>query len=342
MNLLLVMCLGLSPLGQTATPLSADLNGDGVIDHEDLALFHLHWHERGSVPVATPTPTHTSVPTDTPAPTSTPAPTNTPGELPTAVTIDLPGLPAGAKPLEMVLLPAGSFLMGSSDAWSSSKEQPVHEVTIGYPFYISTCEVTQAQWLAVMGTWPGTAPNTLYGLGDDYPAYYVSWQDCQTFVGSLNQTGQGTFRLPSEAEWEYACRGSESNPNRYARFFFGDSDCPPDQSITCNLDNYAWWSGNSPPTSYGAKEAGGKIANDYGLFDIHGNVWEWCLDYAHDDYTGAPSDGSPWVSPASSYRIARGGSWNLDANYSRSAYRQGEPPSSRAAWFGFRLVREAR
>jgi formylglycine-generating enzyme required for sulfatase activity len=211
-------------------------------------------------------------------------------------------------------------------------------VQIGYPFYFGKYEITQAQWLAVMGSWPGTAPNSVYGLGDDYPAYYVSWGDCQAFVDGLNQTGQGTFRLPSEAEWEYACRGSESNSNRYDRFYFGDSDCPSTGATTCNLGDYAWWSGNSQV--FGTKVVGMKIPNDYGLYDVCGNVWEWCLDYSHDDYTGAPADGSAWTDPTSSYRITRGGSWQLDANYCRSAYRNNESPASRAAWFGFRVVRE--
>jgi formylglycine-generating enzyme required for sulfatase activity len=342
MNLALMALLSFSTLAQTPTPNPADLNGDGVVDFQDLAIFQAQWGKNRQQAPATATPTHTPIPTDTPVLTNTPVPTNTPGELPPQITIDLAGLPAGAKPLEMVLIPAGSFLMGSSDEWSGLMEQPVHEVTIGYSFYIGRYEITQAQWLAVMGNWPNTEPNGVNGLGDDYPAYYISWGNGQAFIDALNQLGKGTFRYPSEAEWEYACRGSASNPHRYNRFYFGDSDCAPDQCTGCSLDTFAWWCGNNLfPNYYGTKPVGGKSPNDYGLYDMHGNVWEWCQDYAHSDYVGAPTDGSAWDYPFIDARMNRGGSWQLDANFVRSAYRRNDPPLTKAAWIGFRIVREA-
>jgi len=139
----------------------------------------------------------------------------------TTLSIDLPGLAPGARPLRMVRIPAGSFWMGTTGTsrdGNSGYELPRHQVNIGYDFYMGETEVTQAQWHAIMGSNPASG----YGVGNDHPVYYVSWDDCQAFIAALNELGQGTFRLPSEAEWEYACRGSASNPNRYAPFSFGD------------------------------------------------------------------------------------------------------------------------
>lgn len=311
---------------QTPTPVPGDINRDGIVDYEDLMLLQAEWHEEGGLPRS-------------PTPTETPLPTATPGDS-SEITVNLPELPGDAKPLVLVRIAAGAFLMGSSDSWATSMEQPVHEVTIGYDFYIGKCEITQAQWLAVMDTWPGTEPAGLTGLGDDYPAYYVSWNDCQAFVDALNQLGQGTFRLPSEAEWEYACRGSASNPERYARYYFGDSDCAQIGTASCQLDDYAWWASTALPPQYGTKEVGQLIPNDLELYDMHGNVFEWCEDYWHEGYEGAPADGSAWLSPQAPERVIRGGAWHLDAPFHRSAYRRLWSPGERHNYIGFRIVRE--
>jgi len=328
---LLVLLVGFVS-AQTPAPLPADFNGDGIVDADDLLILRRQW---GWEAPSTPSPTQG------PAHTPTPTPTSTPGPLPAEITVDLPGLPPGAASLDMVLVPAGAFLMGSSDSWATANEQPVHEVSLAYRFYVARREITQAQWLAVIGSWPGTAPSATNGLGDDYPAYYLSWNDCRAFIDALNQTGQGTFRLPSEAEWEYACRGAASNPNRYDRFYFGDSDCGQYCS-PCGLDAYAWWCGNNFPNGpFGTKGTGLKIPNDLGLFDMHGNVWEWCQDYWHNGYEGAPDDGSPWLDPTASQRSIRGGAWNLDAPFNRSACRSSDAPGARASWIGFRLIMNA-
>lgn len=256
------------------------------------------------------------------------------------IIIDLPG----GVTMEMILIPAGSFMMGSDDpGWSDSYEQPVHEVNIVYDFYMGKFEVTQAQWLALMGSWPDTAPSSRYGVGDDYPAYFISWSNCQDFITALNQhitdTGQGhaTFRLPSEAEWEYACRAGTTT-----RFYFGDSNCSSsrdnDAFNSCDLDSYAWWGGNKTP--YGSKPAGGKLPNAFGLFDMHGNVYEWCQDSWHDDYTGAPADGSAWESPGRLYKPVRGGPWSYNARYCRSASRLYSYHSYSVYLIGVRVVRE--
>jgi len=202
-----------------------------------------------------PTPS----PTPSPALTPTPTPTPWPGE----VTVYLPG----DVPLALIPIPTGSFQMGSPDTERSrsSYEGPVHTVNIAYDFYMGKTELTQRQWLAVMNSWPGTAPSSLYGLGDNYPAYYISWNDCQNFITALNthvtDTGQGpaTFRLPSEAEWEYACRAGTQT-----RFFFGDSLSVDDLStdgpagtLPGNRSDYMWFGANISP--YGSKPVGTKL-----------------------------------------------------------------------------------
>jgi len=264
------------------------------------------------------------------------------GEYP-ADTLLLPG----DVPLVLVRIPAGSFQMGSPDTERSrwSDEGPVHTVMIDYDFYMGKYEVTQAQWLAVMGSSPGGYAWD-YGQGDTYPAYYVSWNDAQNFITALNthitNTGQGpaTVRLPSEAEWEYACRGGTQT-----RFYFGDSLSVDDY---CEDDGtrsqYMWYCGNNPDygePGYGSKPVGGKLANAFGLHDMSGNVWEWCEDDWHGSYTGAPSNGSAWIdAPRGSYRVVRGGSWCSHAQFCRSADRDGGWPAYRRySRFGFRLVR---
>jgi formylglycine-generating enzyme required for sulfatase activity len=288
-------------------------------------------------PPQTPTPTPTS------SPTLTPTPTPTPGAGPEETTVYLPS----DAPMVFVRVPAGSFQMGSPDTERSrhSDEGPVHTVTITYDFYMGKTELTQRQWLAVMGSWPGSAPSSTYGVGDNYPAYFISWSDCENFIAALNQhvtdTAQGpaTFRLPSEAEWEYACRAGTQT-----RFFFGDSlsvddllTDGPAGTLPGNRSDYMWFLANNSPN--GTKPVGTKIPNQFGLYDMSGNVWEWCRDYWHGSYTGAPTDGSAWLRPTSSYWVLRGGSWYLYANHCRSAYRDAIGPGTRSSQVGARFVR---
>jgi formylglycine-generating enzyme required for sulfatase activity len=217
--------------------------------------------------------------------------------------------------------------MGSDDpGWSRPDELPVHEVNIGYDFYIGKYEVTQAQWKAVMQTSPS------HFKGDNLPVEMVNWDYCQIFITELNGITGGKFRLPSEAEWEYACRAGTTT-----RFYFGDSTCPRDTCSPCDLDDYTWWCGNSGDATH---PVGGKLPNDWGLYDMHGNVWEWCQDWYHDSYAGAPADGSAWESTAGGTRVLRGGSWENPPMVSRSALRYHQIPSGMGVEDnGFRLCR---
>jgi len=250
-------------------------------------------------------------------------------------------LPGGAK-LEMVHIPPGRFEMGSpnDEPGRSNDEGPIHTVNINYDFYIGKYLVTQAQWHAVTGN----SPARRYGVGDNYPVYYVSWEDCQAFVEKLNRMGlPGTFRLPSEAEWEYACRAGTQT-----RYFFGDSIGCGDVCEDCEAgmlpgkrSDYMWYCANHGPAGspdYVAKRVGQKLPNPFGLYDASGNLWEWCLDAYHFNYNGAPTDGSAWQGPPGSPRVLRGGAWDYHANYCRSAARNGYVSDRAYTFHGLRLV----
>jgi formylglycine-generating enzyme required for sulfatase activity len=221
----------------------------------------------------------------------------------------------------MCWIPAGSFNMGSSNGEQARDicEGPVHRVTFAVGFWMGKYELTQGQWEAVMGD----NPAHYYGVGSNFPVYGISWDNIQTFEAQLHNE----FRLPSEAMWEYACRAGTTT-----RFYWGD-----DRSYS-QIGVYAWFQGNS---SSGTHLVGEKEPNAWGLNDMSGNVWEWCEDFYHSDYTNAPSDGSPWVFPYDS-RIVRGGGWHFSAGYCRSANRRdyyGDPWFRYYSYLGFRLVR---
>ncbi len=265
-----------------------------------------------------PKPTNTTTPTftNTPVP-----PTPTPKLVIESITVNIPNLPEGAKPLEMVLIPAGTFMMGSpSSERNRGSDETQHQVTLTHDFYIGKYEITQAQWEAVMGNNP--ARN--YGVGPNYPVYYVSWNDCQEFITKLNQMGLGTFRLPTEAEWEYACRAGTTE-----RFYWGD-----DPNYT-QIEDYAWYSGNNIVN--GAKEVATKLSNPWGLFDMSGNVWEWCQDW-YSDYPSTPIT-DPIVTNSGNYRVIRGGIWSNYAGDCRSAYRNSDSPIYTGNINGFRVSR---
>jgi formylglycine-generating enzyme required for sulfatase activity len=169
--------------------------------------------------------------------------------------------------VKFTFIPAGEFWMGSDEY---DAEQPIHKVTIKNPFYLGTYPVTQREWKAVMGDYPS------YFKGDDLPVKKVSWDDVQEFIRELNEKeGTNKYRLPSEAEWEYACRAGTTT-----RFSFGDSDS--------KLGDYAWYDDNSGGKTH---PVGQKKPNPGGLYDMHGNVWECVQDTHHGDYNGAPADG---------------------------------------------------
>ena len=223
---------------------------------------------------------------------------------------------------EMVYVEGGSFDMGAtteqgSDAYDS--EYPVHSVTLS-DYYIGRCEVTQELWLAVMGSWPGTAPSNSYGVGANYPAYYISWNDCQEFVAELNRLTGRTFRLPTEAEWEYAARGG----NKSRHYKYSGSD---------NIDDVAWHYGNSGGETH---EVGTKTANELGIYDMSGNVYEWCSDWYGSYSAGAQTN--PQGPSSGTYRVLRGGSWNYNASYCRVSNRNYNDPDFSFNGLGLRLV----
>lgn len=223
--------------------------------------------------------------------------------------------------MEFVLIPAGEFEMGSpSDEEDRGDEEgPVHEVTIEQVYYLGTYEVTQEQWVEVMGDNPSDS-----NKGDNYPVEDVSWNDVQEFVEKLNEMeGTDKYRLPSEAEWEYACQAGTTT-----RYSFGDDES--------DLSEYGWYEGNSGRETH---PVGQKLPNPWGLYDMHGNVYEWVQDRYHNDYEGAPTDGSAWESGSSSARVSRGGSWLGNARYCRSTNRDLDDPGNRLDYLGFRLLR---
>lgn len=226
-------------------------------------------------------------------------------------------------------IPAGRFKMGSplSEKGRDDDEGPVHQVEIK-PFYMQTTEVTQRLWKAVMGY------NPSFFMADVLPVEQVSWNEVQLFLQRLNELDPGKdYRLPTEAEWEYACRAETTT-----RFPWGN-----DVGYH-SLDIFAWITGGADGRTH---PIGQKRPNAWGLYDMHGNVFEWCQDWYHDDYYGAPEDGSAWVSPVGEYRAHRGGSsvmtaWEYNARRSRSAFRSRSKPASRHYDLGFRLVKEVK
>jgi formylglycine-generating enzyme required for sulfatase activity len=260
--------------------------------------------------------------------------------------------------LEMVEIPAGEFLMGEDAAGAAdyekecmrysskgncagwAKEQtPQHRVRVN-SFLMGKYEVTQKQWIAVMGGLPPSMASLANEFkGDDLPVVKVSWDEAQEFIRRLNKKlklSRSVYRLPSEAEWEYAARAGMQTP-----YAFGETISP-------DTANY-WW--DKPHRNAPEKKnlghpvkVGNYPANAFGLFDMHGNVREWCEDDWHDNYSNAPTDGRVWVDTPSPglYRVPRGGGWYNNAVYCRSAIRIRNAPGSRDFNIGFRLLSTVR
>jgi formylglycine-generating enzyme required for sulfatase activity len=219
--------------------------------------------------------------------------------------------------ITMCWIPAGSFMMGRQDNEQDSfdNEDPRHEVNIGYGFWMGKYEVTQAQWEAVTGSNPSGFD------GDNRPVEQVSWNNIHDdFLSQIDED----FRLPSESEWEYACRAGTDT-----RFYWGDD---PDYD---EIGDYAWYSSNSNSQTH---DVGQKNHNAWGLLDMSGNVYEWCEDWYHDSYESAPDDGGAWVAGGGWSRVLRGGCWDINHIYCRSADRFWFDPTFRDISFGFRLV----
>jgi formylglycine-generating enzyme required for sulfatase activity len=226
--------------------------------------------------------------------------------------------------LELVPIPAGEFLMGSSDSEKDAHpiEKPQHRVRITRPFHLGKYPVTREQWKAVMG-------NTPSGFaGPKRPVDQVSWDDCRRFLDKLDKRQgipPGKFQLPSEAQWEYACRAGSKT-----RYCFGDDES--------SLAQYAWYGAyfEVPPITY---PVGRKKPNALGLFDMHGNVEEWCADWYDDRYyAGSPAE-DPTGPEAGSLRVARGAAWRSSAEFCRSASRNYFQPGDRFHGLGFRVCR---
>ncbi|MBT9314900.1 formylglycine-generating enzyme family protein [Leptothoe spongobia] len=251
-------------------------------------------------------------------------------------------LPDGIT-LRMMQIPGDTFLMGSPETEVDriNWEGPQHEVTVP-GFFLGKYAVTQAQWRAVAGL-PRVKgrlnPNPSKFKGEDRPVEQVSWHEAEEFCARLSVHTGRRYGLPSEAQWEYACRARTQTP-----FHFGET-------ITTELANYRGtddeslgWSGSygdgpkgeyrEETTSVGLFE----VANDFGLYDMHGNVWEWCADHWHGNYDQAPMDGSPWLTEDSeAARVRRGGSWIYIPRNCRSASRTYYQPGYRSGNIGFRV-----
>ncbi|MFM6581563.1 MAG: formylglycine-generating enzyme family protein [Dolichospermum sp.] len=241
--------------------------------------------------------------------------------------------------LEMVLIPGGTFLMGSpkNEEGSINSEKPQHEVTIK-PFSMGKYPVTQAQWRTVAALEKvniDLASYPSYFEGDNRPVEQVSWHDAIEFCARLSNYTKKPYRLPTEAQWEYACRAGTTTP-----FHFGET-------ITTDLANYCGYYtyGDGSKGQYREKttDVGFFPPNLFGLHDMHGNVWEWCQDDWHDNYEGAPIDGTAWksVSIYIELKVIRGGAWYRYSEDCRSASRNWDNAKFNYNNFGFRVVCDA-
>ena len=237
--------------------------------------------------------------------------------------------------MQMILILGGEFTMGAPETELDSRdsERPQHRVKVP-TFFMGKYPVTQGQWQAIMGNNPSRFK------GEKRPVEQVSWNDARDFCNRLSERTYRTYRLPSEAEWEYACRAGTTTP-----FNFGET-------ISTDLANYRGtdnkdygWSGSYGKGELGiyreqTTEVGNFPSNNYGLCDMHGNVWEWCEDDWHNNYKDAPSDGSAWVDEKSSKKVVRSGSWIGIPLNCRSASRGSDVPENVNDGIGFRVVCE--
>jgi sulfatase modifying factor 1 len=232
--------------------------------------------------------------------------------------------------MKLTLIPAGEFMMGSpkSEKYHDDDEGPVHRVRITKAYYLGVHEVTQSGWKEVMGTEPWSG-KTYVKEGAEYPATYISWDDAVKFCKKLSGKEGRTYRLPTEAEWEYACRAGSKTA-----YSFG--------AESSELGTYAWYGGivgdgNCKDEMY-AHEVGRKRANAFGLYDMYGNAWEWCQDrYGGDYYEDSPTD-DPAGPATGSGRVLRGGGWSGIPWLCRSAYRGRPARGDRYYSLGFRVA----
>jgi formylglycine-generating enzyme required for sulfatase activity len=240
----------------------------------------------------------------------------------------------GQVNLEMVKIPKGIYWMGTTNQEGNYREYPRHQVNIS-PFFMSRFPITQAQWRTVANTTKvridlNSDPSTF--KGDDLPVEHITWFEAIEFCERLQlQTGR-PYRLPSEAEWEYACRAGTDTP-----FHFGETISPK----LASYDRSKRYRSSAKGRSSKQTSAVGfhHAANAFGLEDMHGNVWEWCADCWYDNYTNAPADGSARIiNRRNFHRVIRGGSWMHEPSECRSAYRNGIPPDNKVLTIGLRVV----
>lgn len=280
-----------------------DMNGDGVLSVEDVTLLtSTLLGERDLI-------TYTCLPDPT-----------------------IQSYTVNGVTFKMKLVEHGTFLMGSMDG--ETREQPVHSVTISKDYYIGQTEVTQGLWYAVMGQKPtsdGPKWEAGYGMGDKYPAYRISRNDCQEFITKLNKLTGQNFRMPTEAEWEFAAKGG----NKSKGYIYSGSN---------TIADVAWYSenankvGTSSP-DYGSHRVATKLSNELGLYDMSGNVYEFCSDLYGPYSEGAVTD--PVGPESGSNYVYRGGCWSNDATNSRAAYRISASPTLRSYNIGLRLALSA-
>ena len=223
---------------------------------------------------------------------------------------------------ELVLIPGGQFVMGD-DKSAYDDEKPAHRVTVP-SFLLGKFEVTQGQWRALMGS----NPSSFIDCGDNCPVAKVSWEEAHEYVKKLTEKAGQPYRLPSEAEWEYAARSRSTT-----KWHFGDDEA--------ELGQYAWYRANLSGKTHAV---GGKQPNQFGLYDMHGNVLEWVEDCWHDNYQAAPVDGGAWLQGCTveSSRVLRGGSKYDSAAFARAANRSHSAPTKHIINVGFRVARTPR
>jgi len=228
---------------------------------------------------------------------------------------------------DVVVIPEGEFDMGSNDG--DADESPVHHLLIKKSFALGRTEVTQLQWRAVMQDQSrsiiGNDPSYFSSCGEDCPVEQVSWNEVKIFIQKLNAKTRKQYRLPSEAEWEYAYRADEKHE------YCGGN----------NLESVAWYGGTADTADHDGKataHVAGKRANAFGLYDMSGNVWEWVEDSYHDNYRGAPKNARAWQSD-DKRRVLRGGSWFNNPRLLRVSNRRKAAPNFRSKFVGFRVLR---
>jgi formylglycine-generating enzyme required for sulfatase activity len=234
--------------------------------------------------------------------------------------------------IELVRIEPGEFLMGSANVVFD--ESPGHRVCIGQPFYLGKTPVTQGQWKSLLGSNPSH-----FQVSDNHPVENVSWEDSVQFCETVSVRTGYRVRLPSESQWEYACRAGAPS-----EFFFSNGgpfsdDAAIPASVRQELREFAWFEDNSRQKT---SPVGMKAANPWGLHDVIGNVWEWCQDFWHAGYVGAPKTEEPWIHPipVRPLRCLRGGAWNMDAFRCRSCYRSWDWERVSTNRIGFRVCVE--